>query len=171
MEKKKEVEALLGNAPIHMLNPMEVLTLFERITDADIPFLLMDKSASRPEDMILTRMSCPPLCIRPSVVSDLKSGTNEDDVTMKMTEIVFLNDVIMKHRQSGAISKMIQDDWDFLQLQCALHINSQLSGIPADSPREVHERVCVKVEGEPVVDHGQICQGGELVPHDQGVLY
>jgi len=140
VEKNKEVESLLGNALIHVLNPMEVLTLFERITDADLPFLLMDKSASRPEDMILTRMSCPPLCIRPSVVSDLKSGTNEDDVTMKMTEIVFLNDVIMKHRQSGANSKMIQDDWDFLQLQCALHINSQLSGIPADKAPKKYMR-------------------------------
>jgi hypothetical protein len=45
---------------------------------------------------------------RPSVVSDLKSGTNEDDVTMKITEIVFLNDVIVKHRQSGATVKMLQ---------------------------------------------------------------
>jgi DNA-directed RNA polymerase III subunit RPC1 len=48
------------------------------------------------------------ILIRPSVVSDLKSGTNEDDVTMKITEIVFLNDVIVKHRQSGATVKMIQ---------------------------------------------------------------
>jgi len=38
----------------------------------------------------------------------LKSGTNEDDVTMKLTEIVFLNDVIMKHRQTRATAKMIQ---------------------------------------------------------------
>ena len=30
---------------------MEVLTLFKRITDADLPFLLMEKSASR--------ISCP----------------------------------------------------------------------------------------------------------------
>jgi len=140
VEKNKEVESMLSSALIHVFNPMEVLTLFERIRDADLPFLLMDKSASRPEHMILTRMSCPPLCIRPSVVSDLKSGTNEDDVTMKMTEIVFLNDVIMKHKQTGATSKMIQDDWDFLQLQCALHINSQLSGIPADKAPKKYMR-------------------------------
>ena len=25
---------------------------------------------------------------------------------------------------------MIIEDWDFLQLQCALYINSELSGIP-----------------------------------------
>ena len=41
-------------------------------------------------------------------ISDLKSGTNEDDVTMKITEIVFLNDVIVKHRSSGATVKMLQ---------------------------------------------------------------
>ena len=56
----------------------------------------------------MTRVAVPPLCIRPSVASDLKSGTNEDDVTMKITEIVFLNDVIVKHRQSGATAKMLQ---------------------------------------------------------------
>ena len=59
-------------------------------------------------DMMMTRVAVPPLCIRPSVASDLKSGTNEDDVTMKITEIVFLNDVIVKHRQSGATAKMLQ---------------------------------------------------------------
>jgi hypothetical protein len=53
-------------------------------------------------------------------VSDLKSGINEDDVTMEMTGLVILNDMVMKHRQWGAISKMIQDDRDFLQLKCAL---------------------------------------------------
>ena len=139
-EKNKEVEGLLGNALIHILNPMEVLTLFERIRDYDLLFLLMDKEASRPSDMIMTRVACPPLCIRPSVVSDLKSGTNEDDVTMKMTEIVFLNDVIVKHKQMGASSKTIQEDWDFLQLQCALHINSQVSGIPPDKAPKKYMR-------------------------------
>ena len=59
VEKNKEVESMLVSALIQFFNPMEVLTLFERITDADLPFLLMDKSASRPNNMILTRISCP----------------------------------------------------------------------------------------------------------------
>ena len=33
--------------------------------------------------------------------------SNEDDVTMKLTEIIFLNDVICKHRASGAKVQMI----------------------------------------------------------------
>ena len=129
-EGNKELESMVASGLIKLLNPLEVLNIFEKIPEDEIPLLLMNQKSSTPASMILTRLAVPPLCIRPSVVSDLKSGTNEDDVTMKLTEIVFLNDVIMKHRQNGATVKMIQDDWDFLQLQCALHFNSQLSGIP-----------------------------------------
>jgi len=32
---------------------------------------------------------------------------NEDDVTMKLTEIIFLNDVIQKHKATGAKMQMI----------------------------------------------------------------
>lgn len=78
------------------LNPLVVLNLFKRIPAEDIPLLLMNPEAGKPSDLILTRLLVPPLCIRPSVVSDLKSGTNEDDLTMKLTEIIFLNDVIKK---------------------------------------------------------------------------
>ena len=56
----------------------------------------------RPEDLIMTRIAVPPACIRPSVISDLQSGSNEDDLTMKLTEIIFLNDVIRKQRSTGA---------------------------------------------------------------------
>ncbi|CAN0166642.1 unnamed protein product [Bubo scandiacus] len=129
IEHNKEVEPLLGRAQEN-LNPLVVLNIFKRIPAEDIPLLLMNPEAGKPSDLILTRLLVPPLCIRPSVVSDLKSGTNEDDLTMKLTEIIFLNDVIKKHRISGAKTQMIMEDWDFLQLQCALYINSELSGIP-----------------------------------------
>lgn len=78
------------------MNPLVVLNMFKRIPQEDIPLLLMNPEAGKPADLILTRLLVPPLCIRPSVVSDLKSGTNEDDLTMKLTEIIFLNDVIKK---------------------------------------------------------------------------
>ncbi|KYO27634.1 DNA-directed RNA polymerase III subunit RPC1 [Alligator mississippiensis] len=129
IENNKEIESLLGRAQEN-LNPLIVLNRFKRIPAEDIPLLLMNPETGKPSDLILTRLLVPPLCIRPSVVSDLKSGTNEDDLTMKLTEIIFLNDVIKKHRISGAKTQMIMEDWDFLQLQCALYINSELSGIP-----------------------------------------
>uniref|UniRef100_W5LHZ8 DNA-directed RNA polymerase subunit n=1 Tax=Astyanax mexicanus TaxID=7994 RepID=W5LHZ8_ASTMX len=119
IEHNKEVESLLSRAQEN-LNPLVVLNLFRRIPNEDVPLLLMNPEAGKPADLILTRLLVPPLCIRPSV----------DDLTMKLTEIIFLNDVIKKHRMSGAKTQMIMEDWDFLQLQCALYINSELSGIP-----------------------------------------
>lgn len=70
------------------------------------------------------------------VISTLKFRINyltnrtEDDLTIKLTEIVFLNHTILKHKVQNARIQMIIEDWDFLQLQCALYINSELSGIP-----------------------------------------
>ena len=125
----KELESLVSKAQ-EDLNPLTVLELFRNIPCEDIPLLIMRSESSKPEDLILTRLIVPPLCIRPSVVTDLKTGTNEDDLTMKLTEIIFLNDVIQKHCITGAKSQMIMEDWDYLQLQCALYINSELSGIP-----------------------------------------
>uniref|UniRef100_A0A2R5LGD7 DNA-directed RNA polymerase subunit n=1 Tax=Ornithodoros turicata TaxID=34597 RepID=A0A2R5LGD7_9ACAR len=126
----QEIDTVLGKATCDILNPLVVLNLFKSIRDEDVPLLVMNTECGRPEDLIITRIPVPPLCIRPSVVSELKSGTNEDDVTMKLTEIIFLNDVIQRHRASGAKMQMIMEDWDFLQLQCALYINSETSGIP-----------------------------------------
>ena len=91
--------------------------------------MLMNPDLSHPKDLILTRILVPPLCIRPSVTSDFKAGTTEDDLTIKLTEIVFLNQTILKHKSQNARISMIIEDWDFLQLNCALYINSELSGM------------------------------------------
>lgn len=69
-----EIEAHKKFGLIQTLNPLEVLQLFEAIPLEDIPLLLMNAELSKPSDLILTRLLVPPNCIRPSVISDLKSG-------------------------------------------------------------------------------------------------
>lgn len=49
---------------------------------------------------------------------------------MKLSEIIFINENIVGHRKLGAKAQMIAEDWDVLQLHCALYINSEMSGIP-----------------------------------------
>lgn len=88
----------------------------------------MDPKCAVPADLILTRIPVPPVCIRPSVMSDLKSGTNEDYLTMKLSEISLINDVIRK--QNTVNINMYMEHWDYLQLHCGLYINSEMSGIP-----------------------------------------
>ena len=65
-----------------------------------IVLLGMNPNIGRPCDLILQRILVPPLCIRPTVEVDA-STTNEDDLTTKLTEIVFLNNVIQTNMQSG----------------------------------------------------------------------
>eukprot|EP00794_Sanderia_malayensis_P012251 gene12251-13513_t len=144
----KELAPLVNKAQV-MLNPLKVQTLFQSIVDEDCQLLGMSPADGRPEDLILTRILVPPACIRPSVISDLQAGSNEDDITMKLTEIIFLNDVIQKHRSTGAKIQMIMEDWDFLQLQCALYINSELSGIPLNmQPKKPIRGFCQRLKGK-----------------------
>ncbi|XP_049812819.1 DNA-directed RNA polymerase III subunit RPC1 [Schistocerca nitens] len=149
VEYNRELESAVVNGLAHIFNPLEVLHILERIPEEDVPLLLMNPSCGSPKDLILTRIPVPPLCIRPSVVSDLKSGTNEDDLTMKLSEIIFINDVITKHRQTGAKVQMINEDWDFLQLHCALYINSETSGIPLNmQPKKSSRGLVQRLKGK-----------------------
>ena len=124
----EEILEYLKKTKSELLDPIRVLQLFKQIPRKDLPFLVIRNH--RPEDLILTRIPVPPSCIRPSVISDLETGTNEDDLTIKLSEVIFVNDIINKRQSSGAHMGMIVEDWDFLQLQFALYINSETSGIP-----------------------------------------
>jgi DNA-directed RNA polymerase III subunit RPC1 len=75
-EKNKELSSCIGQSSlIHELNPVEVLHLFKNIPKEDIPLLGMTAVESNPVNLIVTRVYVPPSCIRPSVVSEIKSGT------------------------------------------------------------------------------------------------
>uniref|UniRef100_A0A914UU46 DNA-directed RNA polymerase subunit n=1 Tax=Plectus sambesii TaxID=2011161 RepID=A0A914UU46_9BILA len=131
IEFNKELDSLLGKIKHELFTPLDVLNMFNKIRDEDITVLMVQHEGMKhPRDLLLTRIPVPPVCIRPSVVSDLKAGTTEDDVTMKLTEIIFLNEAIRKHKKEGAKMRMIAENWDYLQVQCALYINSEISGLP-----------------------------------------
>ena len=72
------------------LDPMKALTLLNRIRDEDIPLFDMDSSTCKPTDLIITHIPVPPSCIRPSVAVS-HTTTNEDDLTIKLAEILQLN--------------------------------------------------------------------------------
>ncbi|KAK8379693.1 hypothetical protein O3P69_019586 [Scylla paramamosain] len=129
LEYNKELESHLSSNVVEFLNPSQVLDLFEKIPYSDLPLLCMNQQFSHPKDLILTRLLVPPNCIRPSVISELKAGTNEDDITVMLTEIIFLNNLINK-RSAGKVQS-IQDSWEHLQLHVAFIINSEIS-VPLD---------------------------------------
>ncbi|EDS26516.1 conserved hypothetical protein [Culex quinquefasciatus] len=150
IEGNRELSQTVGpSSLIKELNPLEVLDLFKNIPKSDIPLLGMTSPESNPADLIVTRVFVPPVCIRPSVVSEVKAGTTEDDLTMKQSEILLISDVITKHMMSGGKIELIQEDWDYLQLHCALYFNSELSGIPLSlMPKKPTRGIVQRLKGK-----------------------
>lgn len=76
IETNPDLRSVLSSTvTTEVLTPTRVLNIFQRIPQSDFPLLAMDSNRSQPKDLILTRMLVPPVCIRPSVVSDIKAGT------------------------------------------------------------------------------------------------
>lgn len=55
--------------------------------------------------------------IRPSVAMDIGGGSNEDDLTVKLQEIIDVNTSVKAALDNGANVKMIMENWDFLQVR------------------------------------------------------
>ncbi|OBZ66630.1 DNA-directed RNA polymerase III subunit rpc1 [Grifola frondosa] len=92
VEAQKELGMYINKAVHEDLNPLKVLDLFRRISDEDCELLGLRPEFGRPEEYIWQYISVPPVCIRPSVAQD--GASNEDDLTVKLTEIVFSNALI-----------------------------------------------------------------------------
>ena len=66
----------------------------------DCELLGLKPQHGRPEEYIWQYISVPPVCIRPSVAQD--GASNEDDLTVKLTEIVFTSALIKQGLLKGA---------------------------------------------------------------------
>ncbi|KAI5152358.1 DNA-directed RNA polymerase III subunit RPC1 [Enteropsectra breve] len=113
------------DANIVELNPQTVLNIFEMIEEDDYPYLGIKLS---PCSFIITVLPVPPSCIRPSV-DMMDQGFNEDDLTVKFSEIINTNSLLEESIRKGNSLVLINEDWDMLQLQVSLLINSDLPGI------------------------------------------
>jgi len=117
MEAQKELRMFISKAVYEDLNPLKVLELFKRIPDEvrlssfsagrvthidcqDCELLGLRPSFGRPEEYIWQYLSVPPVCIRPSIAQD--GASTEDDLTVKLTEIVFTNALIRQGLAKGA---------------------------------------------------------------------
>lgn len=112
------------------LNPLRTLALFEAMTAEDVALIDMRAVGGRPERLILRYLPVPPLCIRPTVCSDPSAGSTEDDLTMKLTEIVHMNITISHAIDKGGPAGPLMDCWEWLQLEAARFINSDATNLP-----------------------------------------
>lgn len=109
------------------MHPLRVLNLFKKISPVHCELLGMDPADSRPETLLWQYVPAPPCCIRPSVPQDFSS--TEDDITNKLADIVQANNLLKAGLQRGQPVQMLMEQWDFLQIQIAMYINSDVPGL------------------------------------------
>ena len=85
----KEIDSLVENS-YEELTPLKVYNIFQRIPDEDAVFFDMNHNNSRPVDILVHTVLVPPVSIRPTVQVGY-NVTNEDDLTIKIKDIVELN--------------------------------------------------------------------------------
>ncbi|KAG9291493.1 hypothetical protein G9A89_021912 [Geosiphon pyriformis] len=110
------------------LHPLKVLRLFQNISGEDCELLGLDPDHGRPELYLWQVIPVPPTVIRPSVPQE--NASTEDDLTVKLSEIIFANAFLKSALDRGATATQFMEQWEFMQLSAAMYINSDLPGIP-----------------------------------------
>lgn len=146
VEAQKELGTYINKAIHEDLNPLKVLDLFKRISNEDCELLGLRPEHGRPEEFIWQYISVPPVCIRPSVAQD--GASNEDDLTVKLTEIVFTNALIKQGLAKGAPTAQFMEQWEFLQVSVAMYINSELPGVPSQMGQKPIRGFCQRLKGK-----------------------
>ena len=85
------------------LNPLRIRSLLRAIPDSELQLLDMSACDGRPENLLIDRLLVPPVAIRPSVDAG-PQGSNEDDLTVKLSEILTVNSIIRNALLGGKAS-------------------------------------------------------------------
>jgi DNA-directed RNA polymerase III subunit RPC1 len=151
IQSNKDIETIFMNKshpPSEDLLPTRVLELFMRIPDDDCEVLWMDPLIGRPENLILQNILVPPVPIRPSVAMDVGGGSNEDDLTVKLQEIIDVNVALELALTKGPQTRTIVEEWDFLQVQVAQYINGEMPGVQRPMGAKPMRGLCQRLKGK-----------------------
>ncbi|KAI6092097.1 beta and beta-prime subunits of DNA dependent RNA-polymerase [Hypoxylon rubiginosum] len=127
------------------LNPLRVLNLFKQISPSDCELLGLDPSEGRPEMFLWQYVPAPPVCIRPSVAQE--GASNEDDLTTRLGDIVWASGLIRAALEKGTALQTIMEQWEYLQLQIAVYVNSDVPGLK-NSDIKATRGVCQRLKGK-----------------------
>ena len=111
------------------LTPIEVRNRLEKVPGDDLELFGLNPVNARPEWMVLTLMSIPPVTMRPSIT--LESGErSEDDLTHKLGDIVRINQRLFENINAGAPEIIIEDLWDLLQYHITTFFDNAVAQLP-----------------------------------------
>jgi DNA-directed RNA polymerase II subunit RPB1 len=119
-------------APIP-LQPEMVLRCFQRMSDRHIQLIGLDPKFSRPDWMICTVLTVPPLSVRPSVMED--NQRMEDDLTHKLIDIVRDNQRLRDRIDKGDSRDSIDKWTGLLQFHVATYVDNDIKGLTPSAQR------------------------------------
>jgi DNA-directed RNA polymerase II subunit RPB1 len=105
------------------------LQILKAISDEDCRALGLDPEHARPDWFILQVMPVPPPPVRPSVSFDA-STRSEDDLTVKLMEIVRTNKNLERQEQNGAPQHVILEFTELLQYHIMTFMDNTVAGMP-----------------------------------------
>lgn len=147
MQTNPEVSHAL-RVVVEDLKPTRVLELFRAMTDEDCEVLWVSPWIGRPENLILEHILVPPVPIRPSVAMDVGGGSNEDDLTVKLLEIINVNLALEVNMTRNPQTKTIMEGWDVLQSQVAQYINGDMPGLKKEMGHKPIRGLCQRLKGK-----------------------
>lgn len=128
------------------MNPLRVLNLFRKVEASDCELLGMDPADARPEMLIWQYVPAPPVNIRPSVTQD--AASNEDDITNKLGDIIQISSIIRAGIERGQPIQTIMEQWDYLQIQVAMFINSEVPNLQQAGFGKPIRGFCQRLKGK-----------------------
>lgn len=128
------------------LNPLRVLNLFKMISPSDCELLGLDPTKGRPEMFIWQFLPAPPVCVRPSVAQE--NASNEDDITTKLADIVWVSGMIRSALQKGSAIQTVMEQWEYLQTQITMYVNSDVPGLQQPGFGKPIRGFCQRLKGK-----------------------
>lgn len=128
------------------MHPLRTLNLFKKISPEDCELLAMIPEDARPEMLIWEYVPVPPVAIRPSVMQE--AGATEDDITNKIGDICHVSGIIRAGLARGFPLQILMEQWDFLQLQIAMYINSDVPGLKQQGLQKTMRGFCQRLKGK-----------------------
>ncbi|KAL9241357.1 hypothetical protein vseg_015478 [Gypsophila vaccaria] len=116
------------------LTAEKVLSVLKRISDEDCQLLGFSPKYARPDWMILQVLPIPPPPVRPSVMMDT-SSRSEDDLTHQLAMIIRHNDNLRRQERNGAPAHIISEFAQLLQFHIATYFDNDLPGQPRATQR------------------------------------
>nr|GMC96905.1 DNA-directed RNA polymerase II subunit 1 [Ipomoea batatas] len=136
-QKKKNDDPEQMPEPVErkqQLTAEKVLSILKRISDEDCQLLGLNPKYARPDWMILQVLPIPLPPVRPSVMMDT-SSRSEDDLTHQLAMIIRHNENLKRQERNGAPAHIISEFAQLLQFHIATYFDNELPGQPRATQR------------------------------------